>query len=159
MNKTRGRSESLRRGAVAVEMAVIAPVMLMITVWMCEGARLYEVQSELATAAREGARLAAMDRKDLIGEGQTTNDKIINDVRNFLNTSGLPGDAASVYITVPDYPEMPFDLDDPANDLQFFELRVELPYAEVRPLILWGGDDLTLVAQLTFRNSRAVMVQ
>ena len=100
-----------------------------------------------------------MDRKDLVGDGQTTTDKIINDVRNFLNTSGLPGDAAGVYITDPNNPQMPFDLDDPANDLQLFELRVELPYSEVRPLILWGGDDLTLAARLTFRNSRAVMVQ
>ena len=159
MNNIRGRKRISRPGAVAVEFAVMAPVLLMITVWMCEGARLYEVQAELSTAAREGARLAAMDRKDLVGDGQTTNDKIINDVRNFLNTSGLPGDAAGVYITDPNNPQMPFDLDDPANDLQLFELRVELPYSEVRPLILWGGDDLTLAARLTFRNSRAVMVQ
>ena len=149
----------LRRGAVAVEFAIIAPLMLMITVWMCEGARLYEVQAELSTAAREGARLAAMDRKDLIGEGETTNDKIANDVRSFLTTSGLPGDAATVSITDAENPGAPFDMDDSANDLKFFVLRVELPYSEVRPLILWGGDDLNLVAQLTFRNSRAVMVQ
>ncbi len=142
-----------------MEFAIIAPVMLMITIWMCEGARLYEVQSELSTAAREGARLAAMDRQDLIGEGETTNDKITNDVRNFLNTSGIPGDYASVYIVHADDPCVTFDMDDPANDLQFFELRVELPYEAVRPLILWGGDDLTLVAKLTFRNSRAVIVQ
>jgi Flp pilus assembly protein TadG len=159
MNSTRGRRRILRRGAVAVEFAIMAPVLLMIAVWMCEGARLYEVKAELATAAREGARLAAMDRRDLTGEGQTTNDKIINDIRSFLNTSGLPGDATSVYITNADNPNVTFDLDDPVNDLEFFELRVELPYSEVRPLILWEGENLTLVARLTFRNARAVMVE
>ena len=142
-----------------MEFAVVAPVLLTAAIWMCEGARLYEVQAKLSTAAREGARLAAMDRKDLIGEGQTTNAKIINDVRSYLNTSGLPGDVAGIYITHHDNPQLPFDLDDPDNDLDFFQLRVELPYDEVRPLILWGGDDLILTSCLTFRNARAVMVQ
>jgi hypothetical protein len=142
-----------------VELAFVLPLLLMTSIWMCEAARLYEVQAELSTAAREGARLAAMDRKDLTSEGQTTNDKIDNDVRSFLNTSGLPGDIADISITDADSPGAPFDLDDPANDLKFFQLRIELPYSEVRPLIIWGGDGLILSSQLTFRNARAEMDQ
>ena len=52
-----------------------------------------------------------------------------------------------------------FDLDDPANDLELFQLRVELPYSEIRPLIIWGGENLVLTSALTFRNARAEMVQ
>ena len=142
-----------------MEFALVAPLLMLTAIWMCEGARLYEVQAQLSTAAREGARLAAMDRKDLTGAGQTTNDKIINDVRSFLNTSGLPGDATSIYITNFDNPEITFDLDDPNNDLEFFQLRLELPYSEIKPLIIWGGNGLVLSSRLTFRNARAVMVQ
>ena len=144
---------------MAVEFAVVAPVLVMVAVWMCEGARLYEVHATLSTAAREGARLAAMDRRDLIGEGQTTNDKIINDVRSYLNCSGLPGEIVDIAITEADDPFTTFDLDDPANDLELFQLRVDLPYSEIRPLIIWGGEDLVLSSHLTFRNARAEVVQ
>lgn len=52
-----GRKE---RGAVAVEMAIILPLLLIILLGIIEFGRAYNVQVSLTQAAREGARYAAI---------------------------------------------------------------------------------------------------
>jgi len=149
------RRSPARRGAVVVEFAFLAPVLLVILFGLVEASRLVNVNNLLANAAREGARMAALDRNDLLGEGQTTNDKITNDVKNFMEAAGLPGDEINVEILDADNPDLPFDLDDPDNDLELFVLRVELPYAAVNPAAPPGMSDLVLSSEVVFRNARA----
>lgn len=52
------------RGAVAVEMAVLLPLLLLILIGTMEFARVFNVQNSLTQAAREGARHAAIHYND-----------------------------------------------------------------------------------------------
>jgi Flp pilus assembly protein TadG len=52
------------RGAVAVEMAVLLPLLLLILIGTMEFGRIFNVQNSLTQAAREGARHAALNYKD-----------------------------------------------------------------------------------------------
>jgi len=147
------------RGCAAVEMAMVAPVLLLVLLGTVETCRMCDVTSRLTTAAREGARLAAMDRSDIVAEGQTTNDKIISDVQGFIASSGLPVDQATVVIAEMDDPDTEFDLDDPANELGLFQVRVTVPYSAVNPLAPSPWDQYLLVGRVVFRNAQASMVQ
>lgn len=52
------------RGAVAVEMAIILPLLLLILIGIIEFGRVLNVQVSLTQAAREGARHAAIHHDD-----------------------------------------------------------------------------------------------
>ncbi|MFD0045974.1 TadE/TadG family type IV pilus assembly protein [Pseudarthrobacter scleromae] len=54
-------SKSKERGAVAVEMAVLLPLLLLILIGTMEFGRVFNVQNSLTQAAREGARHAAIN--------------------------------------------------------------------------------------------------
>ncbi|MHB8900351.1 MAG: TadE/TadG family type IV pilus assembly protein, partial [Thermoguttaceae bacterium] len=123
---------SARRGAAVVEFAVTAPLLIVMVFGMVEASRLYEMQNQLLMAAREGARLAAMDRKGILAPGESLNNKMIDDVRTYLNAAGLPGDTAAITIEDPDLPGTTLNLSDPANDLALFRLSIRVPYSSVR---------------------------
>ena len=120
---------------------------------------MFDVQNQLALAAREGARLGAMDRTGMLEQGQTTNQKITDDVQHFLSANGLPGDETTVYIVDPADSTTPFDMDDEANELELFELRVELPYTAISSSGGSVGTDFVLSAKVVFRNARATQIQ
>ena len=146
-----------RRGAVAVEFAFIAPVLLSIVLGMIELTRAYDAQNLLQTAAREGARFAAMDRTDMLDEGVSANSKLIEDVTNFLITSGIPADSIDVSVVDAEDPCTEFDLDDPENDLRLFEVRIEVPFSAVSYTPVSEAYDYALTASITFRNGRATL--
>ena len=50
-----------RRGAAAVEFAVVAPIFLLLVFGMIEYGRMVMVQQVLTNASREGARVAVLD--------------------------------------------------------------------------------------------------
>jgi Flp pilus assembly protein TadG len=77
-----------RRGASAVEMALVAPVLVTLLLGMIEAARLGMVAQMLTTAAREGCRVAVLD-----GMTQT-------DVQSRINTV-LSGSGISVGTVTP----------------------------------------------------------
>ena len=154
-----GSARRPRRGAAAVEFALVAPVFITVVMGVSEGSRLFDIQNQLALAAREGARLGAIDRTGMLAQGQTTNEKIIDDVQNFLNANGLPGDETTIYIVDPVDSTTPFDLDDEANELELFELRVELPYTAMTSSGGSLGTNFVLSAKVVFRNARATLVQ
>lgn len=54
-------SETSERGAVAVEFALLAPVLIMLLLGIMEFGRAYNVQISLSNAAREGARVMAIN--------------------------------------------------------------------------------------------------
>lgn len=53
-------SQTKERGAVAVEFALLAPVLVMLLLGITEFGRAYNVQSSLSSAAREGVRVMAI---------------------------------------------------------------------------------------------------
>jgi Flp pilus assembly protein TadG len=147
-----------RRGAVAVEFAVIAPILLSITVGMLELSRVYSVQNTLETAAREGARFASLDRTGMLMNGQTANEKLINDVKNFLAATGIA--KADITVQVVDAETgATFDLDDEDNDLKLFEIKIDVPYSKVSLSPVKHYHAYNLSAALTFRNGRATLSQ
>jgi len=146
-----------RRGAVAVEFAFIAPVLLSIVFGVLELTRIYDAQYLLETAAREGARFAAMDRDGMVNDGETANSKITEDIKNFLETAGLPRDQLQVDILDHADPTQTFDLDDPANDLALFDVEIKIPYSSVAHTPVDPNSDYNLTGSITFRNGRATL--
>ncbi len=148
-----------RRGAVAVEFAFVAPVLLAITLGMVEVTRVYDTQYLLQSAAREGARFASMDRGGLLADGQTTNDKLATDVKNFLASSGIPAADIVVDIVDHEHPDQTFVLDNMANDLKLFDVKISVPFSSVSFTPVSTANDYRLNAKTTFRNGRATMSQ
>jgi hypothetical protein len=148
-----------RRGAVAVEFAIVAPILLALVLGMIELGRAFEMKNMLEVAAREGARFASMDREGMLGEGQSANQKMIEDVQNFLASNGIPRDEISVQIKDFENPEQDFDLDDPANDLRLFEVCIAVDYSDVSATPVSAANDYPLSASVVFRNGRATISQ
>jgi hypothetical protein len=147
-----------RRAAVAVEFAFVAPVLISTALGIVELTRAYDAQNLFETAAREGARFASMDRDGLLGPGQTTNSKMIADVKSFLASSGI--DPADVQVTVTDAEtDGPFDLDDPGNDLKLFKVEISVPYSSVSYTPVSQSNDFSMTAAIVFRNGRATLSQ
>lgn len=146
-----------RRGAVAVEFAIVAPVLVSIMFAMIELNRTYESQNLLESAAREGARFASMDREGLVGDGQTSNDKLIEDVKTLLESNGFPRDSLAVEVKDVEDPSQDFDIDDPDNDLRLFEVRVSIDYSEVSYVPVETDSDYGLGASVVFRNGRSTL--
>ncbi len=148
-----------RRGAVAVEFAAIAPVLMAIAVGMIEVNRVYEAQNLLATAAREGARFATMDREGMLRDGQTANQKLADDVKTYLASNGIARDSVQVGIKDHDNPSLDFDIDAAANDLRLFEVHVSADYSGVSYSPVAPADDYSMSAKMIFRNGRATISQ
>lgn len=53
-------SRASERGAVAVEFAIVAPVLVMLLLGIMEFSRAYNAQASLSAAAREGVRVMAI---------------------------------------------------------------------------------------------------
>jgi Flp pilus assembly protein TadG len=146
-----------RRGAAAVEFAVVAPVLVAIMMGLLQSGRGYEAKNLLDGAAREGARFAAMDRSKMANTGQTTNQKLINDVKNFLATDGIPKNDVTVTIKDADIPTKDFNLDDPANDLKLFQVNVSVKYSDVSFTTVSPNHDYSLTSSIVFRNGAATI--
>lgn len=145
-----------RRGAAAVEFAVVVPLFLTLVIGVLEAGQALHASNILAAAVREGGRLAAMDWNGFVPEGYTPSTKVIADTRNLLTAAGLPGDEAVITITSAEGSDAgdPFDLSDPDNTHRLFKIRIELPYEDVSsfPSTFMYGH--TITAELTFRAVR-----
>ena len=82
-----------RRGAAAVEFAVIAPVFFLLIFGMIEFGRMVMVQQIITNASREGARLAVLD--------WTTGSQVIAAVNNYLQSARVGGATVTVDPTEP----------------------------------------------------------
>jgi hypothetical protein len=158
-NRRPGNRSNWRRAAVAVEFAFVAPFLIGTAMGIIELTRAYETQNLLETAAREGARFASMDREGMLAEGQSTNSKLIQDVKNFLASSGLDPDDIEVTVRDGEDPAAPFDLDDPDNDLKLFEVEISIPYSKISYTPVSGSHDYSMKASIIFRNGRATLSQ
>ena len=146
-----------RRGAVAVEFAIVAPILLALVFGLIELGRAFEMQNLLEVAAREGARFASMDRDGMLEPNESATDKLVDDVKNFLATNGIDKDDITVEVKDYEHPDQDFDLDDPANDLELFEVRITVDWSDMSLTPVATVDDYPLVSKVVFRNGRATI--
>lgn len=97
------------RGAVVVEMAVLAPLLLTIMLGIIEFGWVFMVRQTMTTAAREGARVATL-------QGTTESD-IQERVTSYMGPSGL----TSYTLTITRATE-----EDPTETV-----KIQIPYADV----------------------------
>ena len=155
--KRYAHSIAIRRGAVAVEFAIVAPVLLAIVLATIQVGRAFEMQNMLEVAAREGARFASMDRDELLDPSEDATDKLKQDVENFLAANDVPRESITVDVKDFENPEDDFAIDDPANDLKLFIVEVTVPWSSVSILPVSAGSDHSLTASVVFRNGRATI--
>ena len=119
-----------RRGAAAVEFALVAPLFFAMIFGIAEAGRMLEVQQMMTNATREGARRAMI-------KGVTA-DEVKTAVINSLGDSGITITAADVTI-VPANP-------DSATNGQAVSVVVDIPFSDVTwlpsPMFSWGGRTL-----------------
>jgi Flp pilus assembly protein TadG len=108
---------SKRRGASAVEFAVVAPVFFLLVFGMIEYGRLVMVQQILTNAAREGARRAILQ--------DATSSAVITTVRNYLTNASINGNNPNLTITVTPAPEQAQPSDETIT------VAIRLPYRDV----------------------------
>ena len=146
-----------RSGVVAVEFAVVAPVLLAVVFGLIQLGRAFETQNLLEVAAREGARFASMDRDGMLDPNESASDKLVSDVKNFLASNGIDKDDVTVEIKDFENPDQDFDIDDPANDLKLFEVKVSVDWSNVSATPVSPGSDHAMTANVVFRNGRATI--
>lgn len=76
------------RGASAVEMAMVAPFLLLLLLGIIEFGYVFGQYNEVRHTAREGARYAAVGNPDRTGDNAITNADVIDAVCDTLNLSG-----------------------------------------------------------------------
>lgn len=150
MRKIRNRD---RKGVAMVELAFMLPILVMMVLGIIEFARAFEVAQQLNVAAREGGRLGLLYG---IAQGnQTANQKVIQDVKNFLAASGISGSSLNVniYEVTPANinSTTPIELDD-ANKEKYFKVQVNVKFKDVSyatPVFLTNQD---LRGEAVFRH-------
>jgi Flp pilus assembly protein TadG len=93
------KSRERDRGAVAVEFALLLPVLLLLIFGVIDFGRALNAQVTLAQAAREGARLAALNQANVVGRTQAAATGLSN-VSVTVVTSCPPGAGPGVNATV-----------------------------------------------------------
>ena len=91
-------SRSAERGASAVEMAMVAPFLLILLLGIIEFGFVFGQYNEVRHAAREGARYAAVGNPDRTGDGNITSADVIDVVCDTLNLSGA---TVGIVTTIP----------------------------------------------------------
>jgi Flp pilus assembly protein TadG len=133
-----------RRGAAAVEFAIVAPLFFLLVFGMLEFGRMVMVQQILTNASREGARKAVLD-------GSTAAD-VNNTVITHMNDAKITVTAANVTIN----PTNPAS----ANYGDPVTVTVSVPFSQVSwlpaPMLLnflpAGQTDITLTAATVMRR-------
>jgi Flp pilus assembly protein TadG len=125
-----------RRGAAAVEFAIVAPVFFLLVFGMIEFGRMIMVQQIITNASREGARIAVLD-------GATTSG-VTSQVSNYLDGAGVSGATVSVD-------------PDPPTDAGWGEpvtVDVTIPFSSVSwlPAPMFVGSDMQLSASTSMRR-------
>ena len=82
------RNQRARRGAAVTEFAVVAPIMIMLTMGMIEIGRMVMVKQVMVNASREGARLGALPG--------TSNSEVTSRVQQELDSASITGVSISV---------------------------------------------------------------
>jgi len=144
------------RGIAVTECAIALPLLMVLVLGVLEIGTALRASTILQSACRESGRLVALDWRHVVADGQTPNDKVIQDLKNFVAASGLKVENLTVTLTHADgpYTGQPFDVSDEDNDLQFVRIEVSLPYDDISgfPLRILRGKTLKafIVMRATF---------
>ena len=146
-----------RKAAAMVECAITLPVLVVLVLGILEIGSALRASTILNSACRESGRLTAMDWRYIILNGQTPNQKVEQDLKNFIMAAGLRGNDTTVTITHADGASVgqAFNLADPANDLQFVRVEATLPYSSVSAFPLEYLVGKTLKASIVMRATTA----
>jgi Flp pilus assembly protein TadG len=132
-----------RSGVAAVECATVLPVMLVLVLGLIEIGTALRASTIMQSSVREAGRLASMDWRYVLQKGETPNEKVEQDIRNFVTASGLPGADLTVSIEFAEGAKKGnvFDIQDSENELELMLIEVELPYSSISlfPMRYMGG--------------------
>jgi Flp pilus assembly protein TadG len=135
-----------RKGTAMVECAITLPMLIVLALGTLEIGSALRAATILESACRESGRMAAMDWRYIVLQNQTPNQKVIQDLKNFITASGLQGNQSTVTLTHADGTSagQTFDLANENNDLKFVKITVSLPYSTVSvfPLSYLRGKSL-----------------
>ncbi|MGA2061629.1 MAG: TadE/TadG family type IV pilus assembly protein [Thermoguttaceae bacterium] len=131
-----------RRGAAAVEFAIVAPVFFLLVFGMIEYGRMVMVQQVLTNASREGARVGVLDPPT----GQTSLPIVTSTVNNYLTSAGISGATLTAYISTDG--GVTWKVADPSTAIynQAVKISVSVPFSNVSwlPTPIWlGGKTLS----------------
>ncbi len=142
--RRRGRS---RRGAVAVEAALVLSVVVALMLGLWEAGRLIQVSMLLNAAAREGARIAAGGTND----GSTATVAMIQQaVKDFLTAAGLPSAAVDgTQVQVINRGSNSWTDPGNATQLDHFRVTVTIPAGDAFNSLRWLFTNITGITQLS----------
>lgn len=158
--KTQTKQPATRRGAAAVEFALVAPVLVALVLGAVQAGFNLDSTTKMYAAIRQSGRLASMDYDSRLQANQTINSKVILDIQNALTAEGLPGNKMNVTITYADGPNAgsTFDLSDPNNGLQNFRIAVSVPYSSVNTKNFLPSNMTQLSASVVFRKGTTSLI-
>jgi hypothetical protein len=150
-------SATPRRGAAAVELACVLPLLVILIVGVWEIGRLIQLQQIMNAAARDGARLAA--QANIISANgettqiamQTSNPNVEDTIRGSLQAAGI-SNLNGLQIAF-EFLEGDLSAKEPYQGVknQRFRLRVTLPYANLRWTNLGLINPTTLGGECTWQ--------
>ncbi|MBS0205990.1 MAG: pilus assembly protein [Planctomycetes bacterium] len=150
-----------RRGAATVEFALMMPLFVTLTMATIQTGIQITAAQTLTSALREGGRIASMDYKSRLQSGQSINQKVINDIQNFLTAEKIDGTKVTITITAADGASAgtAFDISDPANQLKMFKIHAVVPYSAISSVTFFPHTNNTISASIVYRMGKNTMVQ
>jgi Flp pilus assembly protein TadG len=132
----RMKRAATRRGIVAVEAAVVLPLLIILMLGVWEVGRMVQVNQILINGAREGARLAA---GGYVNGTPVTSAMVTQAVKDYLDSAGLPT-AASSGATVNLNCQASPSWTDPASasPLDSFQITVTIPAGAAFDSLRWN---------------------
>lgn len=138
MNKPTSHRRNPRRGASAVEFALVAPVFFLVVLGIMEFGRMVMTQQVITNASREGARIAVLD--------SATTDKVKKRIDGYLAAANVRG--ATVIVSP-----------NPPTSAKFGEqvsVRIRVPYSAISTLSkTFMNSGKELVAEAIMRRETA----
>lgn len=159
--QARTNRDRRRAGVAAVEFAVTAPVFVILIVGSISVCKMLTVTSIMAQACREGGRLAAMDWTGSLPAGTTANDKVIKDIKNFIDAAGIDSETVEVTVTHAEgsLEGTEFELGDPANYLELFRITAHKPHSSTDIFCSHLTEGRGMTASIVLRAGRSTMQQ
>jgi len=139
-----------RRGAAAVEFAVVAPVFFLLIFGMIEYGRMVMVQQVLTNASREGARVGVVDPPT----GQASLSQVTSTVNTYLTSAGISGATITAYISQDSGSTWAVADPSTATYGQPIKVSVSVPFSNVSwlPTSIFGNGGKILQASTVMRR-------
>ncbi len=158
---SKASSGSKRPGAAAVEFALVVPLFVTLAMGTIQTGLQISAAQTLTTALREAGRLASMDYTGRLLPGQTLNQKVTQDIKNFLTAENIDGSKVTITITYADGTNAGsvFDLASTSNDLAMFKIRAVVPYSAISTVTFFPHTNTTISASIIYRKGKKALVQ